>query len=172
MRTTRKSFLTIALLSTTLVIPFGASAQDSEIMCTDLNRALYNECIQDCRLGFSECTETAPERFRDFLRLRAKDCDALVYSNATRRSAFRRTTRNLRRLGILSKKQAKNLRLRLAECNKDNQNSDDPTNNGSVLVCHIPPGNPLKSAEHLLPESAVSGHLKHGDVLGICPAKG
>jgi len=40
-----------------------------------------------------------------------------------------------------------------------------------VTVCHIPPGNPLNAKEISIGESAVSAHLKHGDVEGSCESE-
>ena len=41
--------------------------------------------------------------------------------------------------------------------------------NGNMLVCHIPPGNPENKHEICIGQSAVPTHLTHhGDYLGVC----
>jgi hypothetical protein len=41
--------------------------------------------------------------------------------------------------------------------------------NQDVTICHIPPGNPAGAETIVVPQSAVAGHLAHGDTLGPCP---
>lgn len=43
-----------------------------------------------------------------------------------------------------------------------------PDQNGKVLICHKPDNN-IGGKTMLLPRSALSGHLGHGDTLGACP---
>ena len=41
-------------------------------------------------------------------------------------------------------------------------------NEGKVLVCHIPPGNPDKAHTISISEDDVADHLEHGDFEGDC----
>ncbi len=41
-------------------------------------------------------------------------------------------------------------------------------NEGKVLVCHIPPGNPDKAHTISISEDDVQDHLDHGDFVGTC----
>ena len=41
-------------------------------------------------------------------------------------------------------------------------------NEGKVLVCHIPPGNPDKAHTISISEDDVQDHLDHGDFEGDC----
>ena len=41
-------------------------------------------------------------------------------------------------------------------------------NEGKVLVCHIPPGNPANAHTISISEDDVDDHLDHGDFLGDC----
>jgi hypothetical protein len=52
----------------------------------------------------------------------------------------------------------------------DNDENDDDGNDqggGSVTICHKP-GTPAEKTK-TLPQSALSGHLGHGDTMGPCP---
>ena len=40
----------------------------------------------------------------------------------------------------------------------------------TVVICHIPPGNPDAAHTIEIPVSALPSHLAHGDTLGPCPA--
>ncbi len=46
--------------------------------------------------------------------------------------------------------------------------SNNTTASGKVILCHIPPGNPAAQKTMILPISAQSGHMHHGDHLGPC----
>jgi hypothetical protein len=39
----------------------------------------------------------------------------------------------------------------------------------TVIICHIPPGNPEAAHTIEIPVSALPAHLAHGDTLGPCP---
>lgn len=41
-------------------------------------------------------------------------------------------------------------------------------NQGKVLICHVPPGNPNNTNELCVSTNAVSAHLNHGDCVGSC----
>ncbi len=41
-------------------------------------------------------------------------------------------------------------------------------NEGKVVVCHIPPGNPDKAHDITISEDDVQDHLNHGDFVGTC----
>jgi hypothetical protein len=46
---------------------------------------------------------------------------------------------------------------------------DDDCPGNKVLICHIPPGNPLNAKEICVGTAAVKAHVKHGDNIGECP---
>ncbi|MGC4119206.1 MAG: hypothetical protein QM765_32500 [Myxococcales bacterium] len=51
--------------------------------------------------------------------------------------------------------------------------AEDCANEGKVLVCHVPPGNPANAHSICIDEAAVKAHQKnHGDELGACPRDG
>jgi hypothetical protein len=49
----------------------------------------------------------------------------------------------------------------------DNDDDEDDQGRGSVTICHKP-GTPAEKTK-TLPQSALSGHLGHGDTMGPCP---
>ncbi len=42
------------------------------------------------------------------------------------------------------------------------------TNDGKVVICHIPPGNPSNKHTITISRSALKAHLAHGDTIGLC----
>jgi Zn-dependent metalloprotease len=48
------------------------------------------------------------------------------------------------------------------------QSPDDGCADGTVLICHIPPGNPDNARDICVEQTSVGDHLAHGDHLGSC----
>jgi hypothetical protein len=51
--------------------------------------------------------------------------------------------------------------------NGGNGNDNGNNNGGNVTICHRP-GTPAQQTK-TVPQSALSGHLEHGDTMGACP---
>jgi hypothetical protein len=51
----------------------------------------------------------------------------------------------------------------------DGDNGGRGGNDDRVTICHRPPGNPSNTQTIVVNQSAVAGHLRHGDTLGPCP---
>ena len=58
------------------------------------------------------------------------------------------------------------------DCNEngipDQDELDGELDDGKIIICHLPPGNPLNPQTIAVAPSAVSMHLGHGDHLGRC----
>lgn len=42
------------------------------------------------------------------------------------------------------------------------------TNNGKIIICHVPPGDPAHRQTIEISQSALAAHLAHGDCIGSC----